>query len=286
MISLKLKCQWLSRVPERAARNDGAVNRRTGGGADLAFKDYALDTASDWADVETSSEGYANRFAGPAGQYMLSVQEQCVLKLLADLPPGSSVLDVGGGHAQLTAPLLSRGFRVTTLGSSTLCSLRLQKEISDGVVQFRASDFSKLPYPDRSFDAVVSVRLIPHVDEWAELMNEFCRVSRRTVVIDYPTYKSLNLLSVVSFHLKRAIEKNTRTYRSFWPRDIAKAFQSGGFAVREEAPQFILPMALHRLTKGAPILQKVEALARRIGLTKSFGNPMVVKADRLDMPRT
>jgi hypothetical protein len=45
-------------------------------------------------------------------------------------------------------------------------------------------------------------------------------------------------------------------------------------------------MALHRLTKGAPILQKVEALARRIGLTKSFGNPMVVKADRLDMPRT
>ncbi|CAN7274381.1 methyltransferase domain-containing protein [Phenylobacterium sp. LjRoot225] len=252
----------------------------------MAFRDFAVDAVAEWADVETSSEAYANRFAGAAGEYMLSVQEQCVLELLADLPPGSSILDVGGGHAQLTGPLLRRGFRVTTLGSSTACALRLQREISTGAVQFRASDFSRLPYADESFDAVVSVRLIPHVDDWTGLMQEFCRVARRTVVIDYPTFKSLNLLSVASFHIKRAIEKNTtRTYRSFWPREIAHAFQAGDFAVRATTPQFVLPMALHRLTKGAPLLQKIETLARRIGLTQHFGNPAVVRADRVDLPR-
>ena len=57
-------------------------------------------------DVETSSDGYAARFAGPAGRYMLGVQEAAVRSMLADLPPGASVLDVGGGHGQLLALML------------------------------------------------------------------------------------------------------------------------------------------------------------------------------------
>ena len=53
-------------------------------------------------DVETASDDYAARFAGPVGAWMLQVQERAVLELIAPWP-GASVLDVGGGHAQLAA---------------------------------------------------------------------------------------------------------------------------------------------------------------------------------------
>ena len=66
------------------------------------------------ADVETSSEGYARRFAGPVGRYFLKVQEEITLRLLAPWPR-ARVLDVGGGHAQLAPPLVAQGHQAVGL---------------------------------------------------------------------------------------------------------------------------------------------------------------------------
>ena len=49
------------------------------------------------ADIETSSEDYASRFAGGVGRYFLDEQTRITLELLGDVR-GSSVLDVGGAH--------------------------------------------------------------------------------------------------------------------------------------------------------------------------------------------
>ena len=54
-------------------------------------------------DVETASEDYARRFAGEVGRYFLDVQAEIVLEMLASWPQ-ASVLEVGGGHAQLAGP--------------------------------------------------------------------------------------------------------------------------------------------------------------------------------------
>lgn len=234
----------------------------------------------EWPDVETSSEDYDRRFVGALGKYLLDVQEQTTLKLLSDLPQGASVLEVGGGHAQLAGPIARQGRRVTVLGSSPVCSKKLAGEISAGVVDFLAADFTRLPFPDRSFDAVVSIRMMAHVDHWPEFVSELCRVSRRAVVIDYPTFSSLNLLSLATFGMKRAIEKNTRTYRSFWPAEIRGSFKSNGFTKLKNAPQFVLPMAAHRMTGGSAVLRKIEDVSRACGLTHYVGNPVLVRADR------
>src|SRR3972149_2530813 len=60
------------------------------------------------ADVETSSEAYARRFAGPVGEFFLEVQAAATLDLLRPWP-GSSLLEVGGGHGQLTGPPVEAG---------------------------------------------------------------------------------------------------------------------------------------------------------------------------------
>ena len=107
-----------------------------------------------------SSEAYASRFAGAAGRYMLSIQEQGVLRLLSDLPGDATVLEVGGGHAQLAGPVARQGRRVTVLGSTEACRVRLEFDLAHGRVAFMASDFGTLPFAEQSFDAVLSVRLI------------------------------------------------------------------------------------------------------------------------------
>lgn len=232
-------------------------------------------------DIETSSAGYASRFAGPVGHYMLSVQEQGVLTLLQDDRPlsGRSVLDVGGGHAQLVGPLLSQGCKVSVAGSDARCALRV-RQLDGAAVTFYEGDLMGLPIVDRAFDTVLSVRLMSHMENWPGLVAELCRIADRTIVIDYPTYASLNLLSLAAFPVKKWIEKNTRTYRSFWDGEIRASFAHHGFSATAAYRQFTLPMALHRLFANSGGLCNLEELMRRIGVTSLIGNPVLMRFDR------
>ena len=234
-------------------------------------------------DIETSSDGYASRFAGPAGRYMLSVQEQGVLSLLGKAPTmlGRSVLDVGGGHMQLAGPLARRGCAVTVFGSDEACAARLRAGPMAEEVRFASGDLLALPFEDRAFDAVVSVRLISHMEDWQGLVAELCRVTRHSIVIDYPTLVSLNALSLVTFPLKRAIEKNTRTYRSFRPSELTATFARHGFRPAHSIKQFVVPMAAHRLLGRTGIVRGVESGLRAVGVTRMIGNPVLLRLDRV-----
>ena len=74
------------------------------------------------ADIGTSSEDYARRFTGAVGRWFIETQTRITLGFLDALPVGASVLDVGGGHAQITPPLLEAGYEVTVAGSDPSCS--------------------------------------------------------------------------------------------------------------------------------------------------------------------
>ncbi|MGW8195196.1 MAG: class I SAM-dependent methyltransferase, partial [Desulforhopalus sp.] len=120
------------------------------------------------ADIETASSDYAARFKGPAGEFFLARQTEITLGLLGDLP-GARVLDVGGGHAQVAEPLVSDGFQVTVTGSDERCRSRLDRYIRSGNFAYQTCDSLALPFEDRSFDVVMTFRLLPHVVRWKEL---------------------------------------------------------------------------------------------------------------------
>jgi SAM-dependent methyltransferase len=229
-------------------------------------------------DIVTSSDDYARRFAGRAGAYMLAVQEQAIHEVL-DGEARGALLDVGGGHAQTAGPLARHGWDVTVIGSTENCAARLADDRLAHGVKFSTGDILDLPYEDRSFDVALSLRLISHVPEWGKLVAELCRVARRSVVLDYPTRAGVDLFSV--FHLKRALEGDTRTYRSFWPKELVTAFAAHGFAPSRERRQFVIPMVAHRMLKGAPRAQEIEEWFRGAGVTRLIGNPVVVRMDRI-----
>lgn len=231
------------------------------------------------ADVETSSERYARRFAGPIGQWFLDVQARTTLDLLSAWPQ-ATVLDVGGGHGQLAAPLAASGRPVTVLGSTPECGGRLRSPAPSAPIRFASGDLLALPFSDRSFDVATAFRLLPHVSRWQDLVAELARVARRAVVIDYPTRRSVNAVSALFFGLKKGIEGDTRPFRVFRDGEIRRAFAAAGFAPSARRPQFSLPMALHRGLGSAAVSRLLEGAARATGLTRALGSPVILRLER------
>jgi SAM-dependent methyltransferase len=241
----------------------------------------AATPAREDADVESSSELYARRFAGPVGQWFLELQTRLTLGCLSGLPPAAMVLDVGGGHAQLAPPLVDAGYQVTVVGSDFSCGRRLAPLTSAGRSRFDVADLLALPYLDRSFDAVVCYRLLAHSIDWWRLVGELCRVARHRVVVDYPARRSMNVASEVLFRIKSSIERGTtRPFALYGRGEIAHAFEAAGFAVTAVRPQFFLPMALYRLAGSASLARAAEGLAGSLALTSLFGSPVIARADR------
>lgn len=236
-------------------------------------------TFTETADIETSSDGYAKRFSGKTGAWMLSVQEQITLDFLRRIAP-DSVLDVGGGHGQLAIPIAGAGIPVTVIGSAPSCRSRLESVLSSGKCRFEVGDVVNLPYPDDAFHTVICFRLLTHCSDWPRLIAELCRVARAHVIIDYPTTQSVNAIAPALFKAKKRIEGDTRTWSLFAHRQVSEVFEANGFKVSERKGQFCLPMVLHRTIRFQPLSSAMEAVCRALGLTRLLGSPVIIKADR------
>jgi SAM-dependent methyltransferase len=230
-------------------------------------------------DVETSSEGYARRFAGDVGAWFLEAQARITLALLAPWPR-ARVLDVGGGHAQLTGPLVDAGYDVTVYGSSDLCAGRVRPWTENGRARFLSGSLERLAAADRAFDVVLSFRLLPHVAGWRDLLADLCRVAARAVIVDYPTRRSLNAVAGPLFEVKRGVEGNTRPFLVLADADVRAAFTASGFEPTAREPEFVMPMALHRAMGLAGVSRALEAASSTLGLRRAVGSPVILRAER------
>jgi ubiquinone/menaquinone biosynthesis C-methylase UbiE len=236
----------------------------------------ATEAFPETADIETSSDEYANRFAGPTGKWMLGVQEAITVGFLSKTP-GASVLDVGGGHGQLAIPLCNAGFSVTVLASSESCRKRISGIVESGKCAFRVGNIMDMPFEDRSFDAVIAFRMLTHCKAWPGLIKEMCRIAKHSVIADYPTSQSINRIAPMLFKAKKKIEGDTRIWALFRHSEISNEFEKYGFALSRKKAQFFLPMVLHRALKCRPASAGMEALCRAAGLTKPWGSPVIVE---------
>lgn len=228
------------------------------------------------ADIETSSEAYARRFAGAVGAWFLEIQARLTLAVLAGACPGkATVLDVGGGHGQLAGPLVRAGQAVTVLGSDPSCGQRVADLVATRQCRFEVGNVVALPYPDRAFDVALSFRLLPHCEAWPRLIAELCRVARVAVIVDYPIAGGINALAPALFGAKKTLEGNTRAWRAFRDAEIAAEFERHGFRRQRREPQFFLPMALHRAMRCRRLSALLETGCRGLGLTRRWGSPVI-----------
>lgn len=240
-----------------------------------------VNTQRECPDIETSTDDYARRFNGPVGTWLLDVQWDAIHQLLATCP-GQSVLELGGGHAQLTGSLLDHGYHVTVMGSDESCAKRVRPFIEPNRCQFHTGDLLNLPYADQSFDTVIAIRLMAHVEDWPRFLAEATRVARHAVIIDYPSLVSVNRVEKLLFGLKKALEGNTRHYRCFTTKMIADACKPHGYFPVSRRRQFFCPMVVHRALKMPRLSHTLEACCRALGLTVLLGSPVILKLARTE----
>jgi SAM-dependent methyltransferase len=122
--------------------------------------------------------------AWSAGNYaVVGTTLQIVGEILCealDLRAGSRVLDVASGNGNATLAAARRWCDVTSTDyvSSLLESARARAQAEGHTIQFREADAENLPFPDKSFDAVLSTFGVMFTADQEQAANELVRVCK------------------------------------------------------------------------------------------------------------
>ena len=96
----------------------------------------------------------------------------------AGVKAGDRVLDVGCGTGVIAATLADRGCTVIGLDASEPYLEGARRERSHANIVYELGDARRMPYPDASFDACVSVLAIDVIPEVDQVVREMRRVTR------------------------------------------------------------------------------------------------------------
>jgi hypothetical protein len=106
-------------------------------------------------------------------------------------------------------------------------------------------------------------------------------VAKDRVVVDYPSSRSPALLQSVWRRARYAAGGSAaQPYRVFFDRQLSAAFEKNGFRIRATQRHFALPIGFYKLFGSRRVAELSEGALRRVGLTRMFGSPVTVLAER------
>lgn len=234
-----------------------------------------------YADAGMAEAFDGLRFSGPIGQLIASTQEQVIAGFL-DPVVNRTVLDVGTGTGRAGIALARRGAVVTGVDASAemLAVASRRAREAGAEVTFVAGDAHGLSFGDRSFDAVVCLRVLMHTPDWQRSLGELCRVARDRVVFDYPSFWSAAALQAAARRVAYLFGTRVEAYRVFRSGAIASALARYGFQIVGQHHQFVLPIAFHKRLNSETATRRIERTFSQLGLTRLFGSPVTVVAER------
>jgi SAM-dependent methyltransferase len=121
--------------------------------------------------------GTGPEHTGPRHDY----RESLILRRLRRGAPQGHVLNAGAGAGTLTAALLDRGYRVTSVDMSEPFVERLREvtiERGGDGADVAWADLTQIPFADDSFDVVVCGEVLEHIPDDVTAVGELHRVLR------------------------------------------------------------------------------------------------------------
>ena len=234
-----------------------------------------------YAEPATARSFDDERFGGPIGQLVAREQAQVIADFVGDVD-GRTILDVGTGTGRAALQMARGGARVTAIDASEEMLAVARRRANDEhlTVTFTAGDAHQLDFPDRSFDVVISLRVLMHAPAWRRCIGELCRVATSLIVVDYPSATSFASLQAMGRRVIHACGGRTEPYRVLSDRAVAAELARAGFRVRSVHRHFFLPIAVHKGIGSARFTTASRAVFDRLGLLRLFGSPVTLVAER------
>jgi len=148
-------------------------------------------------------------------------------ELSALLPANGQVLDVGCGDGLLAALMQKDKPNVVITGIDVL----VRDHTHIPVVKF---DGTTIPFPDRSFDTLVFVDVLHHMDDPVLLLREAARVARKTIVIKDHTLNGFAARPTLRFMDRIGNRRyNVALPYNYWPKqEWLNTFEALGLRLR------------------------------------------------------
>jgi ubiquinone/menaquinone biosynthesis C-methylase UbiE len=261
-----------------ASARDEAARQGDRGPAQPPLNHYSYTV---YADPSMAERFESMRFSGPIGRLIADTQEQQIATFLTPLE-GQRILDVGTGTGRAAIALARRGAIVTAVDASAEMLHVAERRAREAAasVTFVRGDAHALDFDDRSFDAVVCLRVLMHTPDWQGSLKELCRVANHRVVFDYPSRWSAAAVQAATRRVVHLFDRRVEAYRVFASGAVARVLNAEGFRVRDEHRQFVLPIAVHKRIGSEAWTRRTEAWLTRAGLTARFGSPVTIVAER------
>ena len=151
-------------------------------------------------------EVYDRWFTTPIGSLVRKYEAELMLDLLKP-KQGEIILDAGCGTGVFTLDIFSSGSKVIGLDLSLPMLIQAKKKLKEYPFWIVLADMLNLPFPESSFDKVVSVTALEFIEDAKGAVGELFRITKRGGCIVVAT---LNSLSPWGLHRKaEAKEKHT-----------------------------------------------------------------------------
>ena len=170
------------------------------------------------------------------------VEQRCYVLRALDVKLGEHVLDIGSGPGLLVRELGSSvGAKGRVCGvdlSDAMLAIARERCADQAQVEFERADASQLPYPDESFDAVVSTQVFEYIADIPKALAELRRVLRpggRVAILD-TDYDSLVIHTEQPERMQRVLAAwDGHFVHAGLPRVLAGHLLDAGFALRQRS---------------------------------------------------
>jgi ubiquinone/menaquinone biosynthesis C-methylase UbiE len=130
------------------------------------------------------SSSWADRYSDRGTSASLWERHNAILDLIAEarLPKSSEILDVGCGAGYMTFDLAKRGYHGVGIDAARkmveTCIAEGNRRGISQLWQYKEADAEQIPYPEKSFDAVICCGVIEYLPSDEELLREVRRLLR------------------------------------------------------------------------------------------------------------
>lgn len=181
------------------------------------------------------AEGYDDWYRTKMGRYVDEIEKWLVFSMLKT--ESGKALDLGCGTGNYTLELRRRGFDVIGLDAS---EGMLKVARSKGLTCVRG-DAHRLPFPDTSFDLVLSVTMFEFIHEPEKVVSEIYRVLKPGGEVVIGTMNDRSAWFAVKRLKSLFVETAYRYARFYTPGELESLLRGSGFKNVESAGVIFFP---------------------------------------------